>query len=148
MKVFTSFFGNVKALERCGVVPISIARWPPRGWTGPRLNWLAPTRYMLSDECSLEEYKRLYVEICHKVNPEWFQRQLQSIGEGKDVALLCFERPGEFCHRHMLADHLNSLGWDVQEFNEYEYKRTMMVETAPPPEPEPQKPHFVQLSLF
>lgn len=145
MKVFTSYFGNVNALERCGVVPISIARWSPRGWSGLKLTWLAPTSYMLSDACSMEEYVRQYEEICKKIHPDWLLRQLQQMGGGKDVALLCFERPGDFCHRHMLADYLNKLGWDVKEFNSVLYSKDIAAESVPQEQP---KKEVQQLSLF
>lgn len=32
---------------------------------------------------------------------------IEDIAEGQDVALVCFEAPGCFCHRHILADYLN-----------------------------------------
>ena len=28
-------------------------------------------------------------------------------GTGKDYILLCYEKPGDFCHRHILADYIN-----------------------------------------
>ena len=30
---------------------------------------------------------------------------------------MCYEKPGDFCHRHLLADFLNeNLGLDIKEF--------------------------------
>lgn len=29
---------------------------------------------------------------------------------------MCYEAPGKFCHRHLVADWLNSAGYDVSEF--------------------------------
>ena len=32
----------------------------------------------------------------------------------KDYILLCYEKPGDFCHRHILADYINkALGEDI-----------------------------------
>ena len=144
MKIFTSYFGNVGTLKRCGIHPISIARWSPRNWDGDRLIWLAPTPYMVK-EASREEYIRMYKSICQSMNIELLIRQLSAIGDGKDVALLCYERPGQFCHRHMLAEYLTEHGIPVKEFKEWEYIQEKEQEQKTVTE-ESQKP--TQLSLF
>lgn len=145
MKIFTSYFGNVRALKKYGIIPISIARYSPRNWDGNRLSWLAPTSFMLSDECTREKYIEMYQSICKKVNIELLIRQLSAIGDGKDVALLCYERPGQFCHRHMLAEYLTEHGIPVKEFKEWEYIQEKEQEQKTVTE-ESQKP--TQLSLF
>lgn len=144
MKIFTSYFGNVGTLKRCGIHPISIARWSPRNWDGDRLIWLAPTPYMVK-EASREEYIRMYKAICQSVNIESLIRQLSSIGDGKDVALLCYERPGQFCHRHMLAEYLTEHGIPVKEFKEWDYiqEKEQAQKTVTEESPKP-----TQLSLF
>lgn len=38
------------------------------------------------------------------------------ISEGKDCALVCYEAPDKFCHRHLVAEWLNSAGYNVNEF--------------------------------
>ena len=148
MKVFTSYFANVTTLKKCGVVPISIARWSPRNWTGERMLWLAPTPYMLSDNCTRDEYIRLYKEICNRVNIDLFVKELNRIGNGNDVALLCYERPGDFCHRHILAEHLKSLGLEVTEFNGILYETQKSREQMEAEQTQPKKPSPEQLSLF
>lgn len=148
MKIYTSYFGNMAALKRCGIHPISIARWSPRNWDGDRLIWLAPTPYMVK-EASREEYIRLYQDICHRVNIEGLIRTLSTMGKGSDVALLCYERPGDFCHRHMLAEYMTEHGITVKEFSEYEYQQEqakVRASSTPTPTQEPPQPE--QLSLF
>lgn len=144
MKIFTSYFGNVGTLKRCGIHPISIARWSPRNWDGDRLIWLAPTPYMVK-EASREEYIRMYKAICQSVNIESLIRQLSSIGDGKDVALLCYERPGQFCHRHMLAEYLTEHGIPVKEFKEWDYIQEKEQEQKTVTK---ESPKLIQLSLF
>ena len=148
MKIFTSYFGNVGTLKRCGIHPISIARWSPRNWDGDRLIWLAPTPYMVK-EASREEYIRMYKAICQSVNIESLIRQLSMIGRGADVALLCYERPGDFCHRHMLAEYLTDHGITVKEFNEWEYlQQQAQVQQAAQTPPPQKRPEPEQLTLF
>lgn len=31
------------------------------------------------------------------------------------IALVCYEKSGDFCHRHIVADWLNQAGYDVKE---------------------------------
>jgi uncharacterized protein (DUF488 family) len=43
---------------------------------------------------------------------------LQKLAGDKIPCLLCYEKPGDFCHRHIVAEWLhNNLGVHVEEFN-------------------------------
>lgn len=114
MKIYTSYFGNSSRLHAAGVEPIGISRWQPRWFRGKNMKNLAPTSYMLSDNCTHEEYIRLYNDILNNLDLDKLRSDLEVIGH--DVALCCYEKPGDFCHRHILADYLNQHGWDIQEF--------------------------------
>lgn len=132
MEIYTSYFGNLKALHKAGVMPIGIARWKPRFYEGVNMFSVAPTRYMLSDDCEREEYLELYDEILRKRGAQSILGEICTIAQGRNVALLCYEKPGDFCHRHLLADFLNKeLGLNIREFE------------APAPAPKP-----TQTSLF
>jgi len=133
MKVYTSYFGNLKRLYASGIEPVGIARYQPKWFNGRNMKQLSPTSYMLSDRCSREDYLRLYNAILENLNLEQLKSELESIG--RDVALCCYEKPEDFCHRHLLADFLNKHGWDVQEFGFNPHKKVQ--------EPEPE-----QMSLF
>ena len=42
--------------------------------------------------------------------------QLTGVNEDK-IVLLCFEKPGDFCHRHLIADYLmDCTDYEVKEF--------------------------------
>ena len=42
---------------------------------------------------------------------------------GKDVALCCYEKPGDFCHRHILAKWITeNTGIEITEFGVVEKK--------------------------
>ncbi|MCM1361744.1 MAG: DUF488 domain-containing protein [Clostridiales bacterium] len=114
MKIYTSYFGNLKKLYAAGIEPIGIARWQPKWFFGRNMKHLAPTAYMLSDSCSQEDYVKLYGEILKHLDLEQLKRDFETIGH--DVALCCYEKPDDFCHRHLLAEYLNKNGWDVKEF--------------------------------
>jgi hypothetical protein len=36
--------------------------------------------------------------------------------KGKDIALVCYEKPEDFCHRHLVAEWLKKFGYCCEEF--------------------------------
>lgn len=86
---------------------ISIARWAPRGTpAGFRIvKELAPRREMLRME--REPYERIFVdEILGALEPEEMWQRLHALADPHEPILLCWEqmkKPGEWCHRHMVA---------------------------------------------
>ena len=110
MKIYTSYFANVKKLEAAGVIPISISCYPPRWFPAgyPRMKELAPTGAML--KMTQEEYDFKFDQILDKLCPSNILEKLAGISKqngGADVAILCFEKPTDFCHRHVVAKWLN-----------------------------------------
>lgn len=41
---------------------------------------------------------------------------LEKLSGGKDIALICYEKSGSFCHRHVVARWLGKAGFVVKEF--------------------------------
>lgn len=119
MKIYTSYFANGKKLKAADVVMIGITLYPPKWFYGTNLWEVAPTKAIfhagdLPDEVYNPRFKR---EVLAKVNPQQFVRQLEQISGGKDVALCCYEKPGDKCHRFLVAEWLeSSLGIKVPEF--------------------------------
>jgi uncharacterized protein YeaO (DUF488 family) len=98
---------------------------PPDYYEGATLPLLAPTWEIVmgskANEITQEEYTQRYLELLA-------ERELTP----QDVAdvlpdgcfLLCYEKPTDFCHRHILAEWLNQAdGIHVEEWkNEQEQK--------------------------
>lgn len=119
MRIFTSYFAKVKMLEKHNIVPIGIALYPPRWFGGQSIKYVAPTYSILKQTADDEEYtKRYKTEILGNLNLNQFVADLQKLSNGKDVALCCFEKPAEFCHRQLLAQYMNEHGFEVKEFEE------------------------------
>ena len=117
MRIYTSYFGNLRKLSAAGVVPIGIALWKPKFFKGASLMTVAPTKYMLSGQCGHDEYIRMYREILERQNPYNVVDTIETLSGGNDCALCCYEKPGDFCHRHLLADWIMSnTGIEVLEF--------------------------------
>ena len=120
MKIYTSYFGNLKNLEKENIFPIGVCCYPPKWFKGPNLASIGPTPDIL-EKCKsnhLEYVKRYKNEILSiQGNPQDFIDRVKFISDGKDVALCCFETPDQFCHRHLIAEWLNeTLNLDVKEF--------------------------------
>lgn len=122
MKIFTSYFANSRAFGKEGVIGISIARYSPKWFSGPRLTIVAPTSFMLSGACSHDEYLKKYDEILSRLDPKQIVAMIDSISRGKDVALCCYEKPGDFCHRHLLSEWFRKNGYEVEEWTSKETK--------------------------
>ena len=89
----------------------------------PLLAGVTPTRYMLSDECSHDEYLKRYDEILRNQDANQVVERIMYLSDGQDVALCCYEKPGVFCHRHILAKWItDNTGIEVEEFEETKKK--------------------------
>jgi hypothetical protein len=124
MKIFTSYFGNSRKLKEAGVNMICVAIGKPRFIAGiPQMLNVCPTRYMVSGPCSREEYLKLYDRILASQDANQVVKQIEMLSGGKDVALCCYEKPGDFCHRHILAKWITeNTGIEITEFGVVEKK--------------------------
>ena len=116
--IYTSYFANVRRLSP-EIVPVSIALYSPGWFSGLRYRKLAPTDYILREWKSnpdVERYIRLYQsDVLARLSPYSVVCDLMVMSEGKDVALLCYEKPDTFCHRHLVADWLKRNGYKCAE---------------------------------
>lgn len=118
MKIYTSYFARARQLTAKGIVPVSIAQKPPHWYYGARTLTVAPTPSILYTTKSDEEYTRRFkTEVLGHADARRFADELKELSGGKDVALCCYEKPTEFCHRQLVAEWLREeLGEDVTEW--------------------------------
>ena len=123
MNIYTSYFANLKNIDS-SIVPISISLYPPKWYEGAIYKKPAPTYEILNDwkkgkqdEEAKGHYERMYqFSVLRKLNANEVLKDLEEISNGKDVCLLCFEKRGDFCHRHLFAKFLeDSLGIEIKE---------------------------------
>lgn len=135
MKIYTSYFGNLKRLGTQKIVPIGVALYTPKWYQGPELKVLAPKGYMLAKDVTEQQYIQMYTsQVLARLNPRAILQLIEQVSGGRDCALLCYEKPGDFCHRRLIAEWLQkTIGIQVDEFIVAE---------------EPQKPKMVQMTLF
>ena len=131
MKIYTSYFANSRKLNEADIKIICVAIGRPRFIKAPQMLNVCPTRYMVSGPCSREEYLKLYDQILSEQDAHQVVKQIESLSGGKDVALCCYEKPGDFCHRHILAKWItDNTGIDVKEFGVIEKQELETVQAS------------------
>ena len=85
---------------------LAISRIPPAWYLGPVAYMLSPSKELLREykamEVTAEEFcKRYYDEVLATKQPYEIYKRLQSYGFPR---LLCWERNGSFCHRHLVQE--------------------------------------------
>jgi len=100
--LLTSYFA--KSAQHPGA--ISIARFPPKWYTGRCYFPLAPKPEMLQIG-DWDEYRRRYrEEILAPLDPDEILRKLGVEAADHDIVLLCFEKDRSHCHRRLVAEWL------------------------------------------
>ena len=129
--IYTSYFAKIRNFPN-NIIPISIARFQPK-WLDKNIiicNELAPSIKCLTDYKETNnqgKYIKNYTEdILSKYKSEDIIKLLESKTKIKDVvnnpnihiALCCYEKPTDFCHRHLLADFLEKENIMVKELDD------------------------------
>ena len=116
--IYTTYFSNIRNLPS-GVIPIAICG-KPDWWEGFKYWPLAPKRSFFlewkktgDNDYYIEHY---YDEVLNKLDPHKVVEHLYEITRGKDVALVCYEAPDKFCHRHLVAEWLSNNGYQIEEY--------------------------------
>ena len=112
--VTTSYFANRRVINK-----LSISRFSPNWYSGPELKILAPSSKLLrlykSGQVDAEEYTHIFNKQLSNLDCKDVYNQILSYG--KDVSLLCYEKPSDFCHRRLVAMWIEEeLRIEVPEF--------------------------------
>ena len=120
IRVFTTYFAKLRKLDD-SIVPVAILRYTPEWYGGKQYPILAPKAETLLDykyysDGDWKKFKRKYEEQLERLDPEEVLEDLEALSCGKDVALVCFERDSEHCHRSICAKWLrDNLGICARE---------------------------------
>ena len=121
--IYTTYFAKLKKLPD-NIIPIAICAKPPSGYTGPIYRPLAPkydffAKYKINGD--KEEFTENYIgQVLNQLNPVsvvtnlYYQACLAP--NTCDIALVCFEKSTDFCHRHLVADWLREAGYECEEW--------------------------------
>lgn len=129
--IYTSYFAKLKSLPH-NIIPISICAKVPSWYEGLQYKKLAPKYdfFMKWKENHDNDYyiKCFNEQVLNELNVLTVIKDLIDLipqdlisehGLNKTICLVCYEKPSDFCHRHLVADWLNKNGFKGKE---YEYK--------------------------
>lgn len=50
------------------------------------------------------------------LDPKEIEKKLYELSNGSDIALICYEKSEDFCHRHLVVDWLNNNNIKCEEY--------------------------------
>jgi len=103
MKIYTGYFAQSKRYQKEGLVLISIARFN-RFFNGNELKILAPPANIIHEP--EKTYIPKYLAILNKLSKQRILDNIKYLSNDNDCILLCYEKPGDFCHRNLVAEWL------------------------------------------
>lgn len=123
--IYTSYFAKLKELENHNIIPISICGKAPDWYKELQYKKLAP-KYGFFMEWKKNHDNDYYIEHFQKEVLDGlnttevildFSRMNYGFNVGEnDIALICYEKPSDFCHRHLVAGWLNQNGFKCEEW--------------------------------
>ena len=122
--IFTSYFAKLGKLPP-DIIPISICGKAPDWYKGLQYKKLAP-KYGFFMEWKKNHDNDYYIkhfeyEVLDGLDATGvildFSRRIYGFNVGEnDIALICYEKPSDFCHRHLVAEWLNQNGFMCEEW--------------------------------
>jgi hypothetical protein len=141
--IFTSYYDKIKELPD-NVIPVSIAGKAPDWYKGiqykklaPKLKFFEEWKKNKDNEAYTLNYNRLVLadldiydvirEICNRLDDKDTDLLYKTDSYIQDstqvnIALVCYEKPGKFCHRHLVAEWFRQNGIEVKEWEDSSLK--------------------------
>lgn len=135
--IYTTYFAKLNKLPS-DVIPISICGKAPDWYKGIQYKKLAPKYdfFMKWKENHDNDYyiKCFNEQVLSPLNPYRVLEEIHSllpqeiknnlnmancpfwVNPDFKIALICYEKPGDFCHRHLVADWFNKSGIEAKEY--------------------------------
>ena len=125
--MYTGYFAKLKYYEEQGLIPIAICGGIPDWYKGLWYKKLAPKWSFFNEWKNGIEHKgdnEYYIqhfneEVLKNKNPSEIEKELKTLAKRRTsdkIILLCYEKPSDFCHRHLVSDWFNQSGISCQEF--------------------------------
>lgn len=132
--IYTTYFARLRNLPQ-NVLPVSICGKAPDWYKGAQYKKLAP-KYGFFMEWKKTHDNEYYVrhfksEVLDTLTPTIVLNELQRklpedvctkmdapvyVNKDWHIALVCYEKPQDFCHRHLVAEWLQSNGVSCEEW--------------------------------
>lgn len=132
--IYTTYFAQLRNLPP-NIIPVSICGKAPEWYSGLQYKKLAP-KYGFFMEWKRNHDNDFYIEhfntevLAHLSPlqvvtelqcrlPEDVKVQMQApfyTSSDWHIALVCYEKPGDFCHRHLVSKWLSANGFNCEEW--------------------------------
>jgi hypothetical protein len=119
--VYTGYYAKLKEYKQAGLIPVSIAGKAPDWYDGLEYKKLAP-KWAFFSEWKYGSHKgdnEYYIDqfgaqVLKSFTVESVLADLANLSneELDKVILLCYEKPTDFCHRHLVANWINEYKGD------------------------------------
>ena len=118
-KIYTTYFAQLRNLPQ-NIVPISICGKAPNWYKGLQYKKLAP-KYSFFSVWKETKDNNYYIEHFNKeVLSELKQseviKELRILSNNHSIALVCYEKPSDFCHRHLVSKWFKDANIEVEEW--------------------------------
>lgn len=118
--LYTTYFAKLKQLPG-DIIPVSICSKAPNGYSGLQYKKLAP-KWSFFSEWKKNHDNHYYVrcfneEVLKPLDAESVLTELAAAtNNSPNIALVCYERPESFCHRHLVANWFRENGIQIKEY--------------------------------
>lgn len=137
--IYTSYFAQMRNFPK-NYIPVAICGGIPEWYTGkwyrkpaPKLGFFQEWKRNGDNEYYIEHYKAEVLDLLDYLKvlvdlqmlvPREIREELNTpIWSSQDyhLVLLCYEKPGDFCHRHLFAEWLHEkTGIEIKEWSKSE----------------------------
>lgn len=130
--IYTSYFAKLKKLPK-NIIPVSICAKVPSWYNGLQYKKLAP-KYEFFMEWKQNHNNDYYIkcfkeQVTDQLNPNSVVAELDDLLLSAtisincninntlvpEIALICYEKPTDFCHRHLVSKWLKENGYNCEE---------------------------------
>lgn len=119
--IYTTYFAQLRYLPS-DMTPVSICAKAPAWYAGRQYKKLAP-KYDFFMEWKRTHDNDYYIrhfndEVLSHLSADDVVEELQYIvpSDKQHIALVCYEKPADFCHRHLVARWLRDNGYPCVEW--------------------------------
>lgn len=124
--MFTGYFAKLDSYKAAGLTAVSICGKAPEWYDGFQYKKVAPKigffmewkngSHKGDNAYYVDHFKR---EVLDTLNADDVVNDLAKYCDDIDkLVLLCYEKPGDFCHRHLVSEWLTMKGHHCVEYTE------------------------------
>lgn len=120
MKIYTGYLAKISYYIKNDLIPITICGKAPQWYNGIQYKKLAPSwdiysKYKEGLYTTADYTQHFNDERLSLLKKENVVSELCKLSNDHNIVLLCYEKPGKFCHRHIVVKWLSDIQY-VEEF--------------------------------